>query len=94
MIDSEENETMSKDRKSAEEIIPSLIEALTTTPQSLHKLMVATRKQGTPLQHETLERYLKLILLMQELLADKTIHYEEQQIAGRVYKTAWYEEKE
>ncbi|MHA1185482.1 MAG: hypothetical protein ACTSXA_06415 [Candidatus Heimdallarchaeota archaeon] len=93
MIESEEITNMTKDRKSSEEIIASLIESLTTNPQSLHKLMTISKELGTPLQHETIERYLKLMIKIQELLVDKTVHYQEQQVADRVYKTAWFEEK-
>ncbi|MHA1435640.1 MAG: hypothetical protein ACTSO7_17510 [Candidatus Heimdallarchaeota archaeon] len=84
---------MNKDRKSSEEIISSLVESLTSDPQSLSKLMTVTKELGNPLQHETIERYLKLIVLIQDLLADKTVHYQEQQVADRVYKTAWLSSK-
>ncbi|MHA1434752.1 MAG: hypothetical protein ACTSO7_12995 [Candidatus Heimdallarchaeota archaeon] len=84
---------MSKDRKSSEEIITALLESLTNDPQSLSKLMTITKELGTPLQHETLERYLKLIIHIQDLLTDKTVHYQEQQVADRIYKTAWLSSK-
>ncbi|MHA1401879.1 MAG: hypothetical protein ACTSQE_16130 [Candidatus Heimdallarchaeaceae archaeon] len=84
---------MTDKRKTAEEIIPEMIKHLTDQPQSLNQLMQATKEQEEFISHESLEKYLKLIIQIQTLLQDKTIHYQEQTIAGRTYKTAWLSKK-
>ncbi|MHA1125013.1 MAG: hypothetical protein ACTSO7_10525 [Candidatus Heimdallarchaeota archaeon] len=84
---------MTTTRKTVEEIIPELLKHLTDQPQSLNQLMQATKKKGEFISHESLEKYLKLLHQIQVLLQDKTIHYQEQTIAGRTYKTAWMSKK-
>lgn len=79
---------MGKERKSSEEIIPILLQLLTSQEQTLSKLSSKSKELGEYLSHETIERHLKLLLLIQDLLQDKVVHYTEQEIGDRVYKSA------
>lgn len=80
---------MSKDtRRSSDEIVRILAEILTNEPQSIGKLAELTKEEDE-LKYSTIERHIKLIALIQEIFADKKVMYEEQEIAGRVYKSAW-----
>ncbi|MHA1364940.1 MAG: hypothetical protein ACTSP5_00820 [Candidatus Heimdallarchaeota archaeon] len=52
-----------------------------------------TLSEATGLDHTTLERYLKLISECQVLFAGKTVHYKEQKIGKKTYKSCWVTEK-
>ncbi|MBD3193300.1 MAG: hypothetical protein GF308_21880 [Candidatus Heimdallarchaeota archaeon] len=93
MIETEE-EVMTKERRSSEDIINILAEVITTEEQPVGRIARKTEEQGNYVKDETIERHIKLIQQVQELFAGKKVHYQEQEIAGRTYKTAWIEEKE
>jgi len=88
MLDSEEDLLMSKERKSSLEIIRLIASHLTDEEQVLYNL-----SEVTGLDHTTLERYLKLISECQVLFTGKTVHYKEQKIGKKTYKTTWVTEK-
>ena len=88
MNNPEDEELMGKERKSGLEIIQIIAVHLTDEEQVLYTL-----SEATGLDHSTLERYLKLISECQELFAGKTIHYREQKIGKKTYKSAWITEK-
>ena len=88
MIDTEANKEMGKDRKSGIEIIRILAEALTEEEQQLYNL-----SEITGLDHGTIERYLKIIQEVQTLFVAKEIHYKEQQIGKKTYKSGWVVQK-
>ncbi len=95
MITPEEQQAMVKDtRRSSEEIIPILLKILTDQPQSVSRLSSGSKELDDYLSSETIERHLKLLLQIQELLWDKHLFYKEKTIGGRVYKEAWLEEQE
>ena len=84
---------MGKERKSSDEIIPIIAQLLTEDEQSLGRLVEQTKSTGE-IKYSTLERHLKLIVLIESLFQDMKLCYQEHEIAGRVYKTAWLEPKE
>ena len=92
MIDSEEELLMSKERKSAKEIIEVLYSVLEENPLSIGKLTEKSKELGTPIGDLSTERYLKLLMFIQEQVkSGVTISYREEEIAGRTYKSAWLE---
>lgn len=84
MVESEVDDTMGKDRRGAIDIVRLLAEALSEEEQLLYAL-----SEETDLDHGTIERYLKLLVEIQELFKGKTVHYKEQQIGKKTYKSAW-----
>ncbi|MBD3190605.1 MAG: hypothetical protein GF308_08170 [Candidatus Heimdallarchaeota archaeon] len=94
MIESEEEAMNKETRRSSEEIIPILAKILTTEEQSLGKIAEQTKEFGE-LKYETIERHIKLIQQVQELFCvqGKKMCYQEQEIGGRVYRSAWLEEQ-
>ncbi|MHA1185673.1 MAG: hypothetical protein ACTSXA_04505 [Candidatus Heimdallarchaeota archaeon] len=88
MIDSKDELLMGKERKSGFEIIRLIADHLTGEEQVLYTL-----SEATGLDHTTLERYLKLISECQVLFAGKTVHYKEQKIGKKTYKSCWVTEK-
>jgi len=88
LIDSEDELLMGKERKSGLEIIQLIASHLTGEEQVLYTL-----SEATGLDHTTIERYLKLICECQILFAGKQIHYKEQKIGKKTYKSCWLTEK-
>ena len=88
MIDSEDELLMGKERKSGLEIIQLIASHLTGEEQVLYTL-----SEATGLDHSTLERYLKLICECQILFSGKQVHYKEQKIGKKTYKSCWLTEK-
>jgi len=92
MIGSEEELVMSKERKTAQEIIEVLYSILEEDPQSIGKLTEKSKELGTPIGDLSTERYLKLILYIQDQVkSGVVIKYREEEIAGRMYKSACLE---
>lgn len=92
MIESEEDMSMNKERKSAKEIIEVLYSILDITPQSIGKITEKSKELGTPIGDLSTERYLKLIIFIQtQIKSGVSISYREEDIAGRIYKSAWLE---
>ncbi|MEA2071666.1 MAG: hypothetical protein U9O98_10315 [Asgard group archaeon] len=81
------------ERKSSEEIIALLAQILTSEEESLSQLSRRSKELDDYLSHETIERHLKLIVLVQDLFSGQRVHYAEQEIGDRTYKTAWVEEQ-
>ncbi len=84
MIEPEESNDMGKIRKSGIEIIRLLAESLTNEEQLPYNL-----SESTGLDHGTIERYLQLIIETQRLFKNKTVHYKEQKIGKKHYKSGW-----
>lgn len=75
---------MGKIRKSGIDIIRLIAKSLTEEEQLLYNL-----SEATGLDHGTIERYLQLIVETQQLFKDKTVHYKEQRIGKKHYKSGW-----
>jgi len=91
MIDSEDDEQMRKERKTAKEIIDLLASVLTESPKSINRISTEASSDSEILKHSTVERYLEIIILIQELFPDCKVQLQKQEIGGRVYKEAWLE---
>ena len=84
VIELEETMNLGKIRKSGIDIIRLLAESLTEEEQLLYNL-----SESTGLDHGTIERYLQFIMETQKLFKNKTVHYKEQKIGKKHYKSGW-----
>jgi len=86
------NEMNKRDQKHASEIIPIIASVLNSEKQSISKLSRKTKTLGNSVKDETMERYIKLIMQIQEIFQNKKVCFREVESANRLYKSAWIEE--
>ena len=85
------NDMTKTTRKGYEEILPLLANVLTEEPKSVNRICQEASEETDVLKHSTVERYLDIIVTIQELFQDKQIHFKKQSVGGRTYKEAWIE---
>jgi len=84
---------MARKKRTSKEILEILAQVITPERKTIHALVSDTKALGDPIWSEAIQNHIDLIILVQELFADKKIVLEEYDAGKNVVRVVYSEAK-